>query len=85
MTKVQSKIAVTASDIMSREAVTLASGSSVTTAAKLMLEHGISSCRFSMTRGMSLVSVSDYDLLAYPPPTALVPGGCSYLMTRRSA
>lgn len=67
MTKLQSKIVLTASDIMSREVVTIASGSLVATAAKLMLEQGISSLPVLDDAGHVIGIVSDYDLLAYPP------------------
>ena len=67
MTEVQSKVALTASDIMSRQVVTIASGSPVGIAVKLMLEHGISSLPVLDDARNVIGIVSDYDLLAYPP------------------
>ena len=67
MTEAASKPTLTASDIMSREVITVASGDSIGAAATLMLEHGVSALPVLDDRAHVVGIISDYDLLTHPP------------------
>ena len=67
MTEAPGEPALTASDIMSREVVTIASDSSVGSAASLMLQHGVSALPVLDDAAHVVGIISDYDLLARPP------------------
>ena len=67
MTEAASKPTLTASDIMSREIVTIASDSSIGAAATLMLQHGVGALPVLDEGGRVVGIISDYDLLAHPP------------------